>query len=220
MPRATYRYEDNSKSYTLTDDDVLWLAKSLAGEGGYGDSLSRDEASALAWTMFLRFFRWGNKWKSFKSLIRAFSQPTNPAWVDPNGPKCLKHPDHCTPARIARRQQIQGWSWDEIPYSARQYAQAFAEGTLRPVLGQKYVNFAVTKYAKRVGYYYKTHYFLTDQQDSGINWTGKTVVWDIDPSAVDVDPSSGGAIIPIGTAVLIAAVAGAIFYALINRGTI
>jgi len=187
MARAVYRYEDNSKSYTLTDDDVLWLAKALAGEGGYGKHLGRAEASALAWTMFLRFFRWGNKWRSFKSLIRKFSQPTNPAWLNPNGAKCKANPDHCTPARIARRKEIQGWTWDQIPMSARMYATMFAEGGLKQELGQQFVNFATNKTARESGYFFKTHYFLTDKQDSGIRWTNKKVVVDIDPSLKDVD---------------------------------
>jgi len=166
--RATFIRDVDRWEYTLTDEDILWLAKSLWGENG--DNVTREEASAVAWTMWYRFIRWpGHKWASFTELVRAFSQPTNPIWLDPQGAKCQQYPQYCKDSHISRRRKIQGASWDQIPESARRYAILFAEGRLPDVLGPHYIDFASTPKAKATGRGIGGNYFLRDDQTS-FNW--------------------------------------------------
>jgi len=174
MFKSKFIFSDGS-SYILSDEDIIWLAKSLEGELRHDST--RKDAGAVAWTMFRRFYRWPgayrSKWSSFKDLIRAFSQPVNPAWL-PGSEKCLQYPDSCTPAQLNKRVRIQSESWYEIPDICRTYALAFASNTLIDPLGESYVNFASTAYAKSIGVNVGGNYFLTDAQDK-MSWSDRTL---------------------------------------------
>lgn len=121
---ATFFLDDGSRTYTPDDRDVFWLAKSL-----YRESTSEAGRVAAAWCMMQRFLRWpGGRWATWTDMMRAFSKPINPIWADPDSAKCQKFKADCTPELIALRQKIQGWQWEDIPWTARKVALEFSQG--------------------------------------------------------------------------------------------
>jgi len=103
------------RSYELTDGDVLWAARMTAFEGG-GDK------AAVLWTMTQRFAL--GHWPTFTALIRAYSQPINPAWSQ-GGPCCCGPgtcprgrdycgTEHCTEAKFRRRALAKSISWEGL----------------------------------------------------------------------------------------------------------
>lgn len=107
-------------SYTPTMDEWLWLARAC-----YGESRSLEGRTAAAWAMVSRFVAlrqqspefWGSK--SFASLVRAFSQPVNPAWSSSSacvGGRgcCGSTTEACAPEVLAHRRFVQGLSWQWI----------------------------------------------------------------------------------------------------------
>jgi len=151
-------------SYQLTDDDVLWAARMIVGEGG-----DERDAPAVLWTMAQLFTpqgkqsKWGNpnKWgSSFRELIQRYSQPINPRWTVPVGSRvtgemmrgetslCSRAPDRCTERYLARRRRFQSLHWNEIPQGLRDVATAWATGTLpNPV--PRAVEFAAPSQSQR-----------------------------------------------------------------------
>lgn len=130
MTRALFR--GPTKGYTMTDEDVEWLARSLSRE-----SSSLEGRTAAAWTMMNRYLLVSGKWltqnKSFTWFMRAFSQPINPMWAS-DGAFCAlggKYADSdlCRPALTAMRDKLQDLS---IPVASSVYkvANNFAEGKL------------------------------------------------------------------------------------------
>jgi hypothetical protein len=120
-------------TYTLTDDDLLWLGRAIYGEAG----TRQRGGAAVAWAMAQNYMMTGPgggprfaALPTFTALLRAYCQPINPAWMDPNGPKCQRNPAACTERHLARRRSISGMSWESLPQSVRNIVQAFAEGTL------------------------------------------------------------------------------------------
>jgi hypothetical protein len=102
----------------LTDDDVLWAARSCAGEtlsASHSKATATDAADVL-WTLTQRYIRWLvlDKNISFIDSTRGFSQPVNPIWLDPNGKKCRASPDRCKPDTIKRRRFLHSASWGDL----------------------------------------------------------------------------------------------------------
>jgi len=185
MKRGRFVREHDGTEYVPSNEDVEWLAKSLWGEGG--SDITRTEAAAVAWTMMRRFLLWpGDRWDSFTQLVRSFSQPVNPAWLDPSGPKCRKHPDYCQDSHIRRRRKIQGASWGDVPEKARLHAVSFLAGVLPDQLGAEYVDFASTPRARRIGRDVGGNFFLTKSQ-TDMGWL---------PGGVRVDPQYAGPELP------------------------
>lgn len=106
----TVVYRGPTRGYTLTDKDVLWLARGFVGEAGEAKgACSRDEARWLFWAWMNRFLLMPEaKWKNwdFWELVYWHSQALSPKWDDPADEDCLAHPSHCTPEKIARRVRI------------------------------------------------------------------------------------------------------------------
>jgi hypothetical protein len=133
------------KTYRLTDNDLLWLARALVGEVGASGWSDRDKqrgGAAVIWALaqnFMLVIGAGNRrprFSTFTNIVRAYCQPVNPAWMDPNGAKCQSHPDACTPARLNRRRQISSMSWNSIPPEVRDLVTQFKQGSLdNPVIG-------------------------------------------------------------------------------------
>ena len=132
--------------YKLTDEDVLWAARMVYGEGG-----DERDAPAVLWTMTQLFTpqgkrsKWGNpnKWgTSFRELIQRYSQPINPRWTTPEGTRvasgimqgetslCYKAPDRCTSRYLERRRNFQSLSWERIPARLRDITLRWARGDL------------------------------------------------------------------------------------------
>lgn len=104
--------KQGSWSYTLTPEDKLWAARMVEGEGPVSDS------AAVLWTMTQLFspegqrIKYGrpDRFRSFKDLIQAYSQPINPIWRR-DGSKCrpggtAAGSDACSSSRLARRDAI------------------------------------------------------------------------------------------------------------------
>lgn len=129
----TATYIGPKKSYQLTDDDMLWAARMIVGEGG--ENCSRTKAAAYLWAMINRFMFYG-KWKRYHELLRKFSQPINPIWLR-TGSKCkpggpYHGRDECSEARLARRERTTNMAWENIPVTIRYFVREFAGGILPP----------------------------------------------------------------------------------------
>lgn len=93
-------------TYQLTRDDILWMARAAKYEGG--------DHAATFWTWAQRFairFRFSG---TFAGMIRAHSQPVNPAWDESTDAKCLQYPERCTSAHLARRLAARTASWASL----------------------------------------------------------------------------------------------------------
>lgn len=115
-------------SYRLTPDDVLWVARSAAYEGG-------DIASTL-WTYAQRMASF--RPRSFAGMVRAHSQPINPLWESMTSPGCVAHPERCLPSRpggpdpLVRRLEARTAPWDSLASRVKVLAWAQAR-TPNPV---------------------------------------------------------------------------------------
>jgi hypothetical protein len=126
-------------TYTLTDDDLLWLARAVKGEAG----TSARGGAAVAWAMAQNYMTTGPgsgprfaALPTFTALLRGYCQPINPIWADVNAAGCRRNPAACTPNLIARRRAIATMPWSAIPQSIRDLVTSFATGTLpNPIPG-------------------------------------------------------------------------------------
>lgn len=123
-------------TYTLTDDDLLWLARAIKGEAG----THPEGGVAVAWALAQNFLMVGRRpprTATFTALIRAYCQPLSPQWADPNSEKCRSRPGMCTPDMIARRREHINMPWESIPRSVRDLVTRFAAGQVpNPIPGK------------------------------------------------------------------------------------
>lgn len=144
---------DGTVSVQITPEDMLWAARSVAGEILSPKSSAAgptDEADVL-WTLTQRFVRWLKLGKdlSFIASTRGFSQPINPIWASLEASGCQRHPELCTKAHLKRRQEITTATWEDL--AARDAARGtrvvettrlWAEGRLRNTVPRS-TNFAI-----------------------------------------------------------------------------
>ena len=98
-------YRGPRRGYTMTDEDVLWLARALGGEAG-GD-INENEAAWHFWSWMDRFHLWkysAENFKEFWRLLRNHSKAINPAWMTPGEKKCAEHPEDCKANKIQYRE--------------------------------------------------------------------------------------------------------------------
>jgi hypothetical protein len=131
-------YRGPTRGYTLTDDDVMWLARAFVGE--CGEDCTRKEAEYHFYCWLDRFLLMRGRWLaegwSFEQLLRAHSQPINPLWATAGANKCLQHDpdgvDECSPQRIARRAQIRNMTVGRLSsLGVYQYALDAQAGKLK-----------------------------------------------------------------------------------------
>ena len=127
MGRAIFR--GPTRSYTFTDKDVEWLARSMWGEA------STDEGRiAVAWSHINRFllvrYRWLSEGWDFVPYVQGHSQPINPAWARDGqfcrpGGKYHGNQTYCSEAQLDKRDKYQK---SAVPASILALAEAFACG--------------------------------------------------------------------------------------------
>lgn len=137
-------YRGPTRGYTLTDDDVLWLARGFVGEAGEGaGDCSRNEAAWLFWTWINRLLLMPDaKWKSWSlaTMVKNHSQALSTAWDDPSDEKCVQYPSRCTPAAIARRARIRSKTQKQLEAAGVwQFAVDAQEGRLGRPWGASHV---------------------------------------------------------------------------------
>ena len=98
--------------YTLTEEDVLWAARSAAYEGG-------DTKAGLS-TTTQRYMlpAMQEAFPSYTAFIRTFSAPISPHWAR-DGKFCRPGGDHhgtavCSERILARRDEAQSITWAEL----------------------------------------------------------------------------------------------------------
>jgi hypothetical protein len=101
---------------SLSYQDTLWIGRAFVGEHG-GLRTDPMAFSTFAWSMINRFLLHpGNRhWRSFRYMLRRFSQPVNPRWYR-DGDLAKKHAGSpmCTEARFKRREEIEALDWDDF----------------------------------------------------------------------------------------------------------
>ena len=128
------------RAYQITDDDLLWLARAVEFEGG-----TAPEATAWVYAQRLVYLPWSG---SLASLVRAHSQPLNPAWASTSSSGCVTHPELCSPAALARREQARTMPWGSLSARTRDVVTRFAEARLpNPI--PRAVDFAAAALAAR-----------------------------------------------------------------------
>jgi hypothetical protein len=123
--------------YHFTEDDLLWLGRSLHCETGPAGE------RAVAWAMMQRFVafrqrdpgRWGDK--SFRYLVQMFSAPVNPRWL-PGGDLYEANPGTfmVLDRTIVRRRACMARRYSELRSSIRAVLDGIRRSDLsNPVAG-------------------------------------------------------------------------------------
>jgi predicted RNA-binding protein len=133
--------------YTLTEEDVLWSLKMIYGESGK----NLLDAACVLWCMTNRLYvlRDAYKNKNFSNLIRAYSQPINPAWYrDGRLAKVYKDSSAASEDKFIRREQIRNMKIEDFSNEQRKLIELWSEGKLpNPVPNA--VHFAVPAVASK-----------------------------------------------------------------------
>jgi len=100
--------------YPLTNDDILWAARMVYGEGG-------SDRPAVLWATAQRFAgipARRNRHVTYLESLRQWSEPLMERRTS-TGSWCLANPtsDRCTPEKMLRRERMQSMPWDP-PYPA------------------------------------------------------------------------------------------------------
>lgn len=117
----TITTSDGSFEYTLTDEDMGWLARELAHEGG--------SDAATLWCMAQRLYALRGHFTSMTSMVRNFSEPINPKFLA-NGDFCRpggRDADlpRCKPEITARRAV---WQSSPPPADKLAFVKSWARG--------------------------------------------------------------------------------------------
>lgn len=126
---------DCARKLELSDDECLWLCRMIVGERGSRLVHDSDEVSALLWAIVNRWFLHpGRKhWRSFTFMLRRFSQPINPRWME-GGDLALRYKGRpeASPARLRRRARMASLPLGKIPAKVRRDVELFRRGLLPP----------------------------------------------------------------------------------------
>lgn len=171
MKKGTFSSDRTQWVYTLTDEDLEWTLKMLYGESG-NDLL---DCVCVLWCMTQRMcaIRKHYTKKGFKDLIRAYSQPINPAWYrDGRLTKVYGHTAAAAEAKLKRREKILNMKLSEIPVGIHQIVELWSEAKL-PSPIPKAVHFATpgvaSKHKGSPGIIEKGLELVYDQKGRGSN---------------------------------------------------
>lgn len=131
--------------YQITQDDMLWMARSIWGEVNRNPSAwARADvqrgAAAVLWAYANNYMTVGRKrqiFPTFGQFIQAYSQPINPRWDQASDPKCQQNPNMCTSDRLAFRQSLRSKPWSTFPPELQNIVQRFVQGTLANPIGRR-----------------------------------------------------------------------------------
>jgi hypothetical protein len=144
-------YRGPKKSYSLTGDDVLWLARAFVGE--FEGHQTRKNACVHFWCWMDRFLLVQGKWMTtgmeFWEFLRSHSQAINPIWMKPGEEKCAgKTTGPCDQASIARRHRMCALQPEDMK-KAYAWALEAQEGKLEQVSSEVYYDFAACANIKK-----------------------------------------------------------------------
>ncbi len=169
---GTIRYPGGT--YTVTQNDLLWLKRALVGEVMREDDGPRVVEVLLNRYAYLRSR--GNKtYPTFASFVRAYAQPVNPIWMSPFGKGCLRSPRRCTPALLAKRaahatrNTFPAWVDTSI-------ARALARGPVDiPRNATHYAGYNIPSSMKQLTPHKRGYNTLWTQEGSQSRWEGYAV---------------------------------------------
>lgn len=103
--------------YQITPNDLLWLGRSLAGEGGLD--------AATVWTYAQRIALYHDPSRSLAAMVQAHSQPVNPAWRRGGtfcGPGGRYEGDqrYCSERSLDARDRFATMPWTSVPADIRE----------------------------------------------------------------------------------------------------
>lgn len=131
-------YGPGGFQYRLTDEDLLWLGRSVTREAGGNP----EGTAAVIWAIVqyhaLVLGPGGQrpKFSTLTAMIRAYSVPVIPGAAQAGSAWCQAHPRLCTEGLLQARQRIQRTPWSGLPEVVRDAVTRFAQGELpNPVPG-------------------------------------------------------------------------------------
>lgn len=143
-------YRGHKKAYTLTSNDVLWLARGFYGETGIDGS--RKELAAFFWTWLARLLLMKTSIKTLADEVMWHSKALSPMWRTPGEGKCVQYPDDCQPNHIAHRAKSRSLTQAQLTkmglYGIALEAQA---GMLRQPFDEPTYDFAACSLVERQG---------------------------------------------------------------------
>ena len=138
-------YFPGEDPYVITDDDKLWLARSIWGEvnrdpAAWTRSDVQEGGAAVLWAFANHYITVGAKRALYPTLgdfVQGYSQPINPRWDEASDSRCLQSPDMCTPDRLAFRNVLRSKPWTDFPPALQNLVLNFAAGQVPNPIGTR-----------------------------------------------------------------------------------
>ncbi|MHC4119758.1 MAG: hypothetical protein ACYSWO_19850 [Planctomycetota bacterium] len=138
-------YFPGEEAYTITDEDRLWLARSIWGEVNRDPAAwtrpdVQQGAAAVMWSYANHYITVGNKRRLYSTLgdfVQAYSQPINPRWDSATDTRCQQSPEMCTPDRLAFRNSLRAMPWTSFPPALQNLVISFAAGHVPNPVGTR-----------------------------------------------------------------------------------
>jgi hypothetical protein len=179
--------EGGNRRYQLEWEDLLWAARMLEGEAG--SQASGVHGETILWSMTSRFVAVSAaRYRTYRSLILAYSQPINPRWRR-DGAFCRvggsSHgEDRCSEARLQTRDVLATKPWDQFSPGIQDVVFRWATAQIQNPFPRA-VHFAVPRVSAS-GIARHERDGVSDQGDNGWQF-----VWD-SSGRTSIDPRAGG----------------------------
>lgn len=131
--------------YTITQDDMVWLARGAYSEvnpsnSGWDDAEKQRGAAAVMYSMANHLMTVGQKRQTFQTLgnlVQNYCQPLSPRWASAGAAGCQGSPGNCTESRLAHRAAMRTKQWGTFPAQLERMVQDFSAGTLANPIGRR-----------------------------------------------------------------------------------
>lgn len=127
-------YEGPNRSLQVRDEELIWIARGIVGEGSNG--ASREECAAYLWAIMNRCLIAGGRRsrKSYGQMWLEFSQPINIRWLR-TGDFCQPGGKYhgtkfCSERRLSKRERHRSRPWKNINKTIRTAVLDFQAGRL------------------------------------------------------------------------------------------